>query len=79
MSSFKPSTRALRRHHYERLKAARSHYFSGRSAPLSPSALGKVADTPCLCSCFMCGNPRKWHGELSFQELKADQPRFFLE
>lgn len=78
MSSFKPSSRALRRHHYERLKNTRSHYW-GHSVPLSPSALGKVADTPCLCSCFMCGNPRKWHGEPSFQELKANQPRLFLD
>jgi hypothetical protein len=23
------------------------------------------------CSCYMCGNPRKWYGSVTFQEQRA--------
>lgn len=26
------------------------------------------------CSCAMCGNPRKWNGDLTMQELRLDDP-----
>lgn len=32
--------------------------------------VGKAARTPAICSCHMCGNPRKYWGYLSFQEEK---------
>ena len=28
-------------------------------------------NTPTPCSCAMCGNPRKWNGDLTIAELKA--------
>lgn len=30
----------------------------------------RVANHIKNCSCYMCGNPRKWHGELTIQEIK---------
>lgn len=30
----------------------------------------KLADHLAACSCWMCGNPRKWHGELTMQERR---------
>ena len=30
------------------------------------------ADTPKLCSCYACGNPRRYFGEKTRQELIAD-------
>lgn len=30
-----------------------------------------MADNMTVCSCWMCGNPRKWNGDLSLDERKA--------
>lgn len=32
----------------------------------------KMAITPKPCSCFGCGNPRRHFGELTLQEIKAN-------
>ena len=37
----------------------------------SERAIRKRADTMKSCSCRMCGNPRKWTGEVSRQERLA--------
>lgn len=66
----KDMKRALRRHHVARLKAARRFHW-GRDIRHDAKSLGKAVDTPCLCSCWMCGNPRRHHGEISRQELIA--------
>lgn len=60
------TTRALRRHHTERLKRKRAGYFFGKAGV-------KVFHTPALCSCPMCGNPRKWFGERTIQERRLFQ------
>jgi len=44
-----------RRHHNERLKSKRKHYQSPKGA---------------VCSCLMCGNPRKYGNELTIQERR---------
>ena len=60
----KSSKRALRRHQKARAKAkARRVYPHDRQA--------KSADHLAVCSCWMCGNPRKWYGEPTMQERKA--------
>ena len=60
----KNSKRALRRHQKARVKAkARRIYPHDRTA--------KSADYLAVCSCWMCGNPRKWSGEPTLQERKA--------
>jgi hypothetical protein len=65
--------RAVRRHHVARLKHTRRFYWgygtwrhSGNAldeAPRPPEAMsakvkGKLVQTPQLCSCLACGNPR---------------------
>jgi hypothetical protein len=34
----------------------------------SPKVLGKLTHTRALCSCTMCGNPRRHFGETTLQE-----------
>ncbi len=64
----KDMKRALRRHHLLRLKKARRWYY-GRDLWLSPEEIGKVVRSARLCSCWMCGNRRKYFG-LSVQERR---------
>ncbi|QTJ63359.1 hypothetical protein [Salmonella phage STWB21] len=52
--------RALRRHHRQRVKNNRKHYWNAGSK--SDVAIGKMIKTPCLCSCCMCMSPRKLYG-----------------
>jgi len=61
-------SRANRRHEAARLKAKRSKY-SGTGAVM--------AETPKSCSCYMCGNPRKWFQERTIQEQKMFQKGVF--
>lgn len=36
-------------------------------------ASSKLANNLKICSCYICGNPRKWwRNEKTFQEMKAD-------
>ena len=65
-------TWAMRRHHRERIKRARRHYW-GRDRALTPGQLGIVVDTPHPCSCLLCANRRKHIGE-TIQELRTDKP-----
>ena len=32
----------------------------------------RLADNLASCSCWMCGNPRRWFGELTMQEIRQD-------
>ena len=72
--------RALRRHHIERLKAKwkRSQWKNAASVAI-PSLMsegkqsGMFVATRALCSCWMCGNPRKYWGECSVQERRLMQ------
>lgn len=65
----KDTKRALRRHHVRRLKKSRQHYWG--PATKDPGHAGKVVSTPCPCSCWMCGNPRRHLNEPSRQERMA--------
>ena len=62
--------RALRRHHYQRLKRKRRNHYGGYGRHRS-NAQGRLANTATLCSCWMCGNPRKYFGEVTRQEILA--------
>ncbi len=68
------TTRALRRHHNERVKANRSKTYWGRlnplciDEPMTPRQAGMVTATAANCSCPMCGNPRKWFSTRTLQE-----------
>lgn len=59
------SNRADRRHHDERMKMkARRLYPHDKKA--------KLSDHLAQCSCHMCGNPRKYFGEPTMQERRAN-------
>ena len=61
----KPETKsAIRRHDSERVKANRLK--NTHSGPVT-------AETPAACSCWMCGNPRKWFGQRTIQERRMMQ------
>jgi hypothetical protein len=70
--------RALRRHHYKRLKVKRKRYWNGNMNALSPKHAGMVVSTPKICSQHCCGNPRKWWKERKLQE-KRENDRAILE
>ena len=68
--------RALRRHHLNRIKARerRKLLSSLERDYVTPVAIGRHAATPTLCSCNLCGNPRRHFGGVTKQELLAEQP-----
>ena len=66
----KDNTRSQNRHHAERVKNKRSRYQNAHTTGKQDVAIGKVACTPAMCSCYMCGNPRKHFSELTHQEKK---------
>lgn len=78
----KETLRAIRRHHIERLKSKwqRTQWKNQANANF-PSLIseakqsGMFVKTRALCSCWMCGNPRKYWGLRSIQELRAMQSR----
>lgn len=71
----KETKRAQRRHDVERVKAARAQHMTAQPLDGRPSdkTIGKLANTAAPCSCAMCGNPRKFHGELTMQERRLMQ------
>lgn len=70
--------RSERRPHRARLKAARRIHWK-RDLSREPHEWGRVVDTPTPCSCPMCGNPRRYFGETSLQERRAEQSRLLLD
>ena len=74
---FEEPKRAIRRRHKLRMinKALRIHRFYwhihiNEDAILYDSL--RAADNLVTCSCYMCGNPRKWFGLQTFQEYKEN-------
>jgi hypothetical protein len=69
------SPRAKRRHQVTRIKAKCRQRSTSVSIPASEKArhIGMLAKSRTLCSCWMCGNPRKYLGERSVQERRALQ------
>lgn len=69
--------RSIRRHHAQRMKAKwnSSRQKSALEADLmqSPAKAGMFVHTRKLCSCWMCGNPRRHEGLRSIQERRALQ------
>lgn len=63
-------TKCERIFHKERLKKNRKNYWGGI---ISDSKFEKsVIDTPAPCSCWMCGNPRKYFNERTIQEKRFE-------
>lgn len=67
----KDMKRALRWHHDASLGAARRFHW-GRDIRNEPKYLGMAINTPCSCSCWMCGNPRRHLNEVTLQEKLVD-------
>jgi hypothetical protein len=69
--------RAIRRHHMAVAKARARRVVVEWDLPLEPGWIGLLARTPARCSCWMCGNPRRYWRELRRQELLANSdPQF---
>jgi hypothetical protein len=60
-------SRALRRHHEERIKRRVKEYYSGVHKD-DARRVGQMAHARKLCSCWMCGNPRRYFNEPTLQE-----------
>lgn len=66
-------SRAYRRHTEQKKKAwakkaAREWYGNEPT----DKQIGHLAHAPAMCSCHMCGNPRKYFGEKTMQERRQD-------
>jgi len=70
-SWMKNMQRALRRHHVARLKAKRRFHWR-MDLRHEPRRLGIAIHTPCPCSCWMCGNPRRHLNEPTWQERRFE-------
>jgi hypothetical protein len=69
---------AFRRYQYELRKARHWRKYRRQwelpGSEITDFMLGFHANTPHPCSCYMCGNPRKYFNELTRQEIRADHP-----
>ncbi|WP_349569416.1 hypothetical protein [Azotobacter salinestris] len=65
--------RSERRHHERRIKARfyRKQRIHEHGLTNKRNA-GVFAHHGKACSCWMCGNPRRYWGELTMQERRAD-------
>ncbi|MBI6154885.1 hypothetical protein GKN89_20250 [Serratia sp. YC16] len=74
---YKNRKRALRRYHYRRLRSDRKNYYGGIRYPEQftlhgiARRAGKLVASAPDCSCWMCGNPRRYWQSVTLQELKA--------
>jgi len=64
-------SRGIRRHHEQRIKSRVRRYY-GSLAVDDPRYIGKIAHARRLCSCWLCGNPRRHWGQATIQELRAN-------
>jgi len=76
--ALKTKARALRRHHVARIKhkwrqRERSRVPEPQGAELQ-RRVGIDAGSGRVCSCALCGNPRRHFGETTIQERRQRQP-----
>ena len=66
-------TRSFRRHHLQRIKKKRKKIGDWLYYEQSDNIrhINCVLKTGKTCSCYMCGNVRKYFNELTIQEKKA--------
>jgi hypothetical protein len=68
-------TRAQRRHDTRRIKARfYSQQKMNQCWSTTERNAGVFANHGKVCSCWMCGNPRRKLGLLTMQERRADSP-----
>jgi len=63
-------SRAIRRQHERRIKRRVREYYGGVFCR-DERRVGKLAQARTPCSCFMCGNPRKFEGRPTLRERRA--------
>jgi len=67
--------RSLRRHHAKRIKKKRTYllkrWYSDMYDNLRERKQGMLTHTGTPCSCWACGNPRKFFGEKTLSEHRA--------
>ena len=66
------TSRALRRHHEKRIKRRVEQYYSGVHRN-DPRRIGQMARARKLCSCWMCGNPRRYFNEPTLREKRLEE------
>lgn len=69
--------RSVRIHHRNRIKnkvrkymTIRNGRYQSSSEGIDPRLLGINSNTKAICSCVMCGNSRKYFGEITIQEKR---------
>jgi hypothetical protein len=66
---------AYRRHQWQRAKERAARYlrwlFAGSLHWVTAKKVARHAVDRTPCSCPMCGNPRRWTGEVTRQEWRA--------
>jgi hypothetical protein len=67
------SQRAMRRAQTARVKAKRGRYWGRCAGGVNERHLGMLVHTGTLCSCWRCGNPRRYFGERTVQERRLLQ------
>ena len=65
-------TRAERRQLAE-LQKRRARHFHVVAGHVDPRHVGRAAKSPRPCSCWKCGNPRRFFGEPTVQERRAEE------
>lgn len=68
----KSKKRALRRHHRQRMiqHALRSYVIGGRDEEMRLALARRWHNDLKMCSCYVCGNPRKYGGGIPRQEQR---------
>ena len=77
---------AFRRHQWQRAKSRAARYlrwlsssFSSDPETITTIQVARYAVDRKPCSCAMCGNPRRFYGEVTRQELRASGHRDDLD
>lgn len=65
-------SRATRIHHQKRIKQKVAKRLRCRGSSVDDRRVGIEANTRTICSCHMCGNPRKYYGYRTIQEELFD-------
>jgi hypothetical protein len=66
-------SKSYRRHHEERIKRLVQTYYGGYARG-DHRATGRLAHARTPCSCWMCGNARRYFKEPTLQERRAADP-----
>ena len=61
-----------KRHMRRRLKEDHNQHYDDLDCPCwcDPRSIARLKDQPKLCSCWRCGNPRRYHGEVPISERR---------